>query len=96
MSLEERALHFRNRVIPVRGVLFEERLVTQQAADPASQDDAGPVADRASERDPGGCGRVGVSAVLDLVSTSGVSSSIPNMSQQKDDRHPSKPVKRFC
>ena len=38
----------------------------ERNADPAAEDDAGPVADRAAEGDPGWGGGVGVAAVLDL------------------------------
>lgn len=66
MPLEKRPLHLGDGVVPVRGVFLEERFVAQQAADPAAEDDAGPVAERAPEGQPGGGGRVGVAAVLDL------------------------------
>lgn len=66
MALEEGALHLRNGVVPVGGVLLEERLVAEQASDPSPQDHARPIPHRSSERHPRRCRGVGISTVLDL------------------------------
>ena len=66
VALKERALHLRHGEIPVGRVLFEKGLVAEEAADPATEDDAAPVADGAAEGHPARGDGVGVAAVLDL------------------------------
>ena len=67
MALKERPLHLRHGEIPVRRILFEKRLVTEEAADPATEDHAAPVANGTAEWCPGGRDGVSIAAVvLDL------------------------------
>ena len=66
MALKEATFHFGNSIVPIGCILFEEWSISQQASDPSSEDDAGPVSDRSSEGYPCRCRGVCVPTVLNL------------------------------
>ena len=66
VMLEKATFHFRDGIVPIGRVFFEERFVSKKASDPLPKDDTRPVSNYAPERYPCWCWGVRISSVLDL------------------------------